>query len=136
MILLSQRLILMLSLMLLVSCATNPISKRIPVSTVDKTPTSQTPTEINGPLIGISSMDPEDKNKMSHALDQGLGKSTTWSNPKTGIDYSVIPVAKITYQNNPFCRKYSLTVSKASSSRIINGTACVNASDASWRVVQ
>jgi surface antigen len=92
-------------------------------------------TAINSPGIGLESMDAGDRDKMNHALDKGLGKATDWVNPKTGIHYSVVPVAKMTYQNNPFCRKYSVTVTRQAMSRELTGTACVSATDSGWHVV-
>ncbi|MHB1947460.1 MAG: RT0821/Lpp0805 family surface protein [Gammaproteobacteria bacterium] len=92
-------------------------------------------TPINGPGIGLESMDEGDRDKMNHALDKGLGKATDWVNPKTGIHYSVVPVAKLTYQNNPFCRKYNVTVTRQTTSRELIGTACVSATDSGWHVV-
>ena len=80
------------------------------------------------------SMDQIDKSKLSHALDSPLGKSTHWSNEITGINYTVVPTAKLTIADNPFCRKYTITAARKSSTQQINGTACVG-SDGNWQAI-
>lgn len=122
----------------LIGCASNPTLVRTSPTAPATEVKTQGPqlTPISGPAIGLGSMDSEDRNKMSHALDKGLGKSTEWVSLRTGIKYSVIPIQKITYQNNPFCRKYNVTVSRNASSQTYSGTACVSATDNNWKVVQ
>lgn len=125
---------------ILIGCASNqalmrPTGSTPALTTEQKTEGPQL-TPISGPAIGLGSMDSEDRNKMSHALDKGLGKSTEWVSARTGIKYTVVPVQKVTYQNNSFCRKYNVTVSKNASSQTYSGTACVSATDSNWKVVQ
>jgi surface antigen len=78
------------------------------------------------------SMDEIDQSKLSHALDNGLGKSTQWTNAATGVTYTVVPTKKITLGDNPYCREYTVTSTKGGSTQQVNGTACLG-KDASWR---
>ncbi len=81
------------------------------------------------------SMDQYDKEKLSHALDNKIGKPTQWVNENTGIHYLVMPTQKLVLNGNPYCRKYKVISSKNGSQRELNGTACVSAEDSSWQVV-
>lgn len=86
------------------------------------------------PLIGGSierSMDANDKVKMSKALDKAPGKSTTWTNERMGITYTVTPIKKIVINNNPFCREYETMISRKSYSNSVRGTACIG-DDGNW----
>jgi surface antigen len=88
----------------------------------------------NEPLIGGSterSMDANDKLKMSKALDKAPGKSTEWTNDRTGITYNVTPVKKIVINNNPFCREYETVITRRSNSNTLTGTACIG-DDGNW----
>lgn len=89
-----------------------------------------------GPLAGNieGSMNSVDKSKLTHALDNGIGKPTHWVNPTTGIAYTVVPTKKMTIGDNPYCRQYTVTAEKDGASKDKTGTACV-ASDSSWRTV-
>ena|SRR3990167_671353 len=78
-----------------------------------------------------NAMDTADKKKLAHALDKPVGKSTQWKNEQTGIAYTAIPTRKLTLNNNPFCRAYSVTATRSESTRQINGTACVGR-DGGW----
>lgn len=94
-------------------------------------------TPAGGELIGGSiekMMDSDDKVRMSRALDKSPGKTTTWQNPNTGISYAVTPVKKVTVRDNPFCREYRTTATKAEQNKEMTGTACV-ASDGNWHTV-
>jgi surface antigen len=90
-------------------------------------------TEVGGQLA--ASMDDSDKNKMFHALDKGLGKSTEWTSPHSGISYSVVPTGKLTVNGNPYCRNYQVTGRKNNQGQTVTGTACVSPTDSSWQVV-
>lgn len=82
-----------------------------------------------------TAMDENDKSKLSHALDKPLGKSTQWVNQNTGTTYTVVPTQKLAVNGNPFCRKYTLTASRGTNSREVNGTACVAPSSSNWESV-
>ena len=82
-----------------------------------------------------TTLDSYDQEKMSHALDKPLGKTSDWSNPRTGIMYSVTPTGKIAFNGNPYCRKYTITSSRQGNRHESAGTACVSATDSSWQIV-
>ena len=94
---------------------------------------SGAPVANTGAVGGSEShqMDELDRSKLSHALDGGIGKATSWQNVATGIEYTVIPTEKISINGNPFCRKYTITSVKSGQSRESSGTACVS-SDGAW----
>lgn len=79
-------------------------------------------------------MDETDKSKMFHALDSAPGKATSWTNPNTGITYTVTPVKKVTLNGNPYCREYQTVAAKEEQKKEINGTACVG-QDGQWHAV-
>lgn len=86
------------------------------------------------PLIGGAterSMDANDKIKMSKALDKSPGKSTEWTNDRTGITYSVTPIKKVVINNNPFCREYETMITRRGSTNSVHGTACIG-DDGNW----
>ena len=86
----------------------------------------------SGPVAGSDgAMDELDKSKLYHALDGGIGKSTSWDNVATGTEYTVVPTEKVTLSGNPYCRKYTVTSVRNNNSRQITGTACVS-SDGAW----
>lgn len=79
-------------------------------------------------------MDSIDKSKLSHALDNPLGKSTTWTNQQTGTTFTVTPTAKVVLNENPFCRRYTVIAVRGDKTKQSQGTACVSA-DSSWQAV-
>ena len=117
--------------------STTPVvSQASDQNTIPETNLSKTP--VTGELIGGSiekMMDADDKIRMSRALDKSPGKTTTWQNPNTGITYAVTPVKKVVLADNPFCREYRTTATKAEQSKEITGTACV-AADGNWHTVR
>lgn len=94
------------------------------------------PLALNGQVGGhlALSMDGIDKSKLSHALDNPIGKSTTWTNQQTGTTFTVTPTAKVVLNENPFCRRYTVLAVKGDRSKETTGTACVS-SDSSWQAV-
>jgi surface antigen len=95
-----------------------------------------TPTEgvtQSGPIGGKfeGSMDENDKQKLSRAMDSGIGKSTTWVNGASGVSYTVVPTKKVTVGSNKICRQYTVTMEKNDMKDKINGTACVT-EDGAW----
>lgn len=120
---------------------TVPVQSNIDGTTIDKS--TGKPIALgagmssNGALVDGSvekMMDSEDKVKLSRALDGAPGKSTSWDNYSTGYTYQVTPTKKITVDKNPFCREYSLIVSKGGSQRDVTGKACIT-SDGNWHTV-
>lgn len=89
-----------------------------------------------GPLAGgiEKSMDSNDRSKLNHALDNGIGKSSQWVNQNTGVTYSVVPTKKMTVGGNPYCRQYTVSAARGGKTQEKTGTACVSA-DSSWRTV-
>lgn len=77
------------------------------------------------------SMDQDDKIKMSRALDKAPGKTTSWTNNRTGIHYEVTPIRKIVIKNNPYCRVYQTISTRGSFSKEVSGTACIS-EDGNW----
>lgn len=80
------------------------------------------------------SMDPDDKIKMSRALDKAPGKTTSWTNNRTGMSYDVTPVRKVVFKNNPFCRTYQMAATRGSHTKEVSGTACVS-EDGNWHPI-
>lgn len=89
-------------------------------------------TAIGGNIL--QSMDVNDKTKMSRGLDKAVGKSTSWTNEATGIQYTVNPIQKVVVNGNQFCRKYTLTATKGENTREVNEVACVG-TDGEWHGV-
>lgn len=88
-----------------------------------------------GPAIGgslSSSMDSMDRMKLARALDSVPGKSTHWQNPNSGTSYIVTPIKKVTINDNPYCRTYTVTSIRQGQERQHTGTACVSA-DGTWQ---
>ncbi len=101
------------------------------------TPIAELPNQTsNNNIAGSfeSAMTQEDKNKLSRALDGGLGKSTHWTNSATGYTYTVTPIRKVTIEGNPICRSFEAIATRGSSSRNTAGTACITA-DGDWHAV-
>lgn len=94
------------------------------------------PLAANGEVGGhiALAMDGIDKSKLSHALDNPLGKSTTWTNQQTGTTFTVTPTQKVVLNENPFCRRYTVLAVRGDQRKQTQGTACVS-SDSSWQAV-
>lgn len=101
------------------------------------TPIAELPDQTsNNNIAGSfeSAMTQEDKNKLSRALDGGLGKSTHWTNSATGYTYTITPIRKVTIEGNPICRSFEAIATRGSNSRNKAGTACITA-DGDWHAV-
>ncbi len=106
-----------------------------PVAT--DTPAGLNTAPVSNQAIGGSielSMDAVDKKKMFKALDKSLGKATEWTNEMTGIHYTVVPIKKVTINENRFCRSYHVTGTKSDKMREVSGIACVG-EDGDWHSV-
>lgn len=115
----------------LIACVTNQTATK---------PETQVATNLdsNSTALGGSienSMDKYDKEKVSHALDKPVGKTTEWVNESTGITYTVTPMKKLTYNGNPYCRQYKIISSRNDKNNEMTGTACVSSKDSTWRLV-
>lgn len=119
----------------LAACTTNQIAPKNESMNAQTTDTSlaSASTAIGGNIE--RSMDANDKEKLSRALDKSLGKSTEWINGSTNIAYTVTPTRKLAYNGNPYCRQYTLVSVANDIKNEINGTACVSSTDSTWRVI-
>lgn len=79
-------------------------------------------------------MDANDKIKLSRAMDGAPGKSTTWSNPVNGAEFSVTPIEKVSIEGAKYCRTYRVTMTKDNAQNQTSGTACIR-DDGTWHTV-
>ena len=95
---------------------------------------------IVGTLIGVQvggsigrTMDDGDRLKIAHSLEiVRTGVPTTWVNPDTRIEYSVVPTR--TYERlNTVCREYTIDAIIGGRTEQVYGTACRQA-DGAWLV--
>jgi surface antigen len=117
------------------ACTYSPFQKSERTSTMS--PVTHQESANRSPIGGSieKSMDSTDKEKVSHALDKPLGKSTDWTNAATGTSYTVTPIKKLAIDGNPYCRQYKIEATVNDDHQEVTGTACVSASDSSWRLV-
>jgi surface antigen len=89
-----------------------------------------------GALIGSRigrELDESDRGCFGHALEIGEpGRRVTWSNPNTGVSYSLLP-GKGTKTANGGCRSFELLATRGGKKEKRNGTACQDAVGA-WRI--
>lgn len=90
---------------------------------------------IAGAVIGGQvgkSMDDTDRLKTSHALESvRTGVPSTWRNPDTGNQYTVVPTKTYDTGTGP-CREYTIDARIGGKPEKVYGTACRQA-DGSWR---
>ena len=94
---------------------------------------------IVGSLIGSSiggsvgrSMDETDRLKAAHALETvRTGVPSTWNNPDTGNQYTVVPTKTYETTAGP-CREYTMEAWVGGKKEEVFGTACRQA-DGSWK---
>lgn len=143
------KLMLFICTLTLTACSSNPFSdynekkalekNKTQVATADQNQhelTPPPPVESKGTIGGTISyaMDESDRTKLSRALDNPIGKSTTWTNPNSRVSFTVVPIKKVSVNGNPFCREYHATAVKNGNSNESTGTACVSA-DGNWKPV-
>jgi surface antigen len=106
------------------------------VSSSGQTGTLAQVKESRVPIAGNvgRSMDEIDRSKMWHALDNPVGKSTTWVSGRSGTTYTITPTKKVNANGNQICRRYSTTAVRDGQTREMVGTACVS-SDGNWHPV-
>lgn len=88
-----------------------------------------------GGAIGRS-MDEQDRAKTAYALESSrTGVASTWRNPDTGHQYTVVPTRtyKSTVHPGP-CREYTVDAVVGGRTEKVYGTAC-RQSDGSWKAV-
>ncbi len=101
----------------------------------------KTAATIVGTLIGASiggsigrSMDDTDRVKTAHSLETvRSGVPSTWRNPDTGSQYTVVPTRTYATSTGP-CREYTIDAMIGGRMEKVYGTACRQA-DGSWKVV-
>lgn len=88
-----------------------------------------------GSTIGGSvgrSMDETDRLKTAHSLETvRTGVSSSWRNPDTGNQYTVVPTRTYEASSGP-CREYSVDAVIGGKPAELTGTACRQA-DGSWK---
>lgn len=92
---------------------------------------------VSGAPIGgdiTRAMDSIDKQKLSRALDNPIGKASHWVNALTDVSYTVVPVAKVSMPGNPYCRRYNTTAVRGEKTQQSSGVACVD-SNGTWQSV-
>ena len=89
-----------------------------------------------GAAVGGSvgrSMSDTDRMKTAHALESvRTGVPTSWRNPDSGNQYTVVPTRTYDAPNGP-CREYMVDAVVAGRKSKVVGTACRQA-DGSWKV--
>lgn len=90
-----------------------------------------------GGIIGGNvgrSMDDTDRMRTVQALESGRsGVPSTWRNPDTGYQYSVVPQPAYQTAQGP-CREYTMNTTIGGRPQQVHGTACRQA-DGSWRAL-
>lgn len=93
---------------------------------------------IAGSLVGQNigrSMDATDRLRTAHVLETSpTGAPTSWRNPDTGSEYTVVPTRTYAAAQGP-CREYTVNAVIGGRMEKVYGTAC-RQSDGSWRVQQ
>lgn len=100
----------------------------------------QTAAIIVGTLAGAAiggsvghSMDDTDRLKTAHALESvRTDVASTWRNPDTGNQYSVVPTKTYDSASGP-CREYTIDALISGKKETVYGTAC-RQSDGSWKM--
>src|SRR3990167_2922649 len=90
-------------------------------------------TPVGVPVGGAiaTAMNPQDKDKLNHALDKAIGTQTIWMNGRRDVVYTVTPVRKVTISGNTLCRDYEIKSVRNQAQTSMHGTACV-AADGAW----
>jgi len=80
-----------------------------------------------GALLGSrigKALDDADRGCFGHVLEIGAaGKPVKWSNPSSGVSYTLVPGAGRNVKGKP-CRDYSLTATRGKTTEKRQGTAC------------
>jgi surface antigen len=93
---------------------------------------------ILGSVVGAQigrSIDRTDEAKAMQALEYNrTGQASSWENPQTGNDVTVVPVSTYKSEANQFCREYQMTIVVEGRRETGYGTAC-RQPDGSWKTV-
>ncbi|MFN0299972.1 MAG: RT0821/Lpp0805 family surface protein [Burkholderiales bacterium] len=100
----------------------------------------RTAATIVGSIVGATiggavgkSMDANDRRNTGYALETvRSGVPSTWKNPDTGNQYTVVPTRTVEAAKGP-CREYTVDATVGGKHEKVYGTACREA-DGSWRV--
>lgn len=139
------RFLTLTSVLAIAACSSNvetPANTAHPFSPDYPTGVTTTPTpgatgggvsaDVGGSIQG--SMDVNDRAKMSHALDNALGKSSHWVSASSGITYTITPTQKVDVAGYTFCRRFTGSAMKNGNTRTTSGTACVDA-NSNWQAI-
>ncbi|MFC1666064.1 RT0821/Lpp0805 family surface protein [Pseudomonadota bacterium] len=90
---------------------------------------------IVGQEIGRS-IDVTDERQAQEALERNkTGETTTWVNPDSGGEISVVPTRTYKDKSGDYCREYTTEVEVAGKKETAFGTAC-RQPDGSWKIVK
>jgi surface antigen len=91
---------------------------------------------MTGTVVGGSigrSMDETDRLRTGQTLETvHTGVSSSWHNPRTGNDFTVVPTSTYETSTGP-CRQYSMDAVVEGRKQKVYGTAC-RQSDGTWRM--
>ena len=87
-----------------------------------------------GGTIGRN-MDEVDQNCVGQALEHaGDGQQIAWNNPRTGVQYQVVPTRTVQGSDGRYCREYTATSVVSGRNQQTYGRAC-RQPDGSWKLV-
>ena len=90
---------------------------------------------IVGDEIGRS-IDITDERQAQEALEKNkTGQSTSWVNPDTGGEVSIVPTRTYKDSSGEYCREYTTDVFVGGKKEKAHGTAC-REPDGSWKIVK
>jgi surface antigen len=91
-----------------------------------------------GALVGQNvgrSLDRSDEMRAAQALEYNrTGQPTSWHNPDTGADVTVVPERTYRSENDRYCREYTMNIIVGGRREKGYGTAC-RQPDGSWQTV-
>ena len=88
---------------------------------------------IVGDEIGRS-IDITDERQAQEALEKNkIGQTTSWVNPDTGGEVSIVPTRTYQAKSGDYCREYTTDVVVAGKTEKAHGTAC-REPDGSWKI--
>ena len=88
-----------------------------------------------GGTIGRN-MDEVDRNCVGQALEHAEdGQQIAWNNPRTGVQYQVVPTRTVQGSDGRYCREYTATSVVSGRNQQTYGRAC-RQPDGSWQIVQ
>ena len=92
-----------------------------------------------GAIVGQDigrSIDVADERQAQQALEKNkTGETTTWVNPDSGGEISVVPTRTYKDNSGDYCREYTTEVEVAGKKETAFGTAC-RQPDGSWKIMK